>query len=217
MVWTIRWPDQKTYFKIQISRNSQISFWKPNYFSRQAIPKVMGALDSVNKGEFWLWFWNDLNIFLTRWKRPIFKTLLSQFMRNIRKFPYERIAFFVAKQHQIVFVLHSTYPRNTPYRVWFGLDNSLTRSKKPIFKIQISRNSQTSLWKPNYFPRQAIPKAICALDSVYTWELWLWVGIDLNNFLTRWKNLFLKFYNRNLFERIANFRSKKKTFFLDKQ
>ena len=34
---------------------------------------------------------------------------------------------------KIFFALHSHYTGDTPYRVWFDLDNSLTRWKKNFF------------------------------------------------------------------------------------
>ena len=43
-------------------------------------------------------------------------------------FPRQAIA-------KILFVLDSKYTGDTPYRVWFDLDNSLTRWKRPIFKM----------------------------------------------------------------------------------
>ena len=35
---------------------------------------------------------------------------------------------------KFLFVLQSSYPWDTRYRVWFDLNNSLTRRKRPIFK-----------------------------------------------------------------------------------
>ena len=58
------------------------------------------------------------------------------------------------------FALHSHYAGDTPYRVWFDLDNSLTRWKRPIFKIPFSRKSISSVWKPNFFPGQNKPQTI---------------------------------------------------------
>ena len=40
-----------------------------------------------------------------------------------------------------LFALRSHYTGATPYRIWFDLDNSLTRWKIPIFKISFSQNS----------------------------------------------------------------------------
>ena len=66
---------------------------------------------------------------------------------------------------KILFALYSHYTGDTPYRVCFDLDNSLTRWKKLIFKIPFSRNSKSSVWKPNFFPKQAKPKIFFASYS----------------------------------------------------
>ena len=43
LIWTFAWPDEKEIFlkfaKIRISRNSQNSVWKPNFFLGQLIQK----------------------------------------------------------------------------------------------------------------------------------------------------------------------------------
>ena len=85
---------------------------------------------------------------------------------NVRKanfFPRQAIP-------KILFVLHSRYTWDTPYRVWIDLDNSLSRRKRPIFKIRYLRNSQISVRKTNFFPTQAIPKILFVLDSSYPWD-----------------------------------------------
>ena len=58
----------------------------------------------------------------------------------------------------ILFVSESTYPEDAPYQVWFDLNNFLTRWKRPIFKIPFWRNSKSSVWNTNFFPRQANQK-----------------------------------------------------------
>ena len=82
-------------------------------------------------------------------------------LREIRKIPYENPIFFPRQAiPNTLFALHCHYTGDIQYRVWFDLDNSLTRWKKEIFlklaKICNSRNSQNSVWKP-IFSRQAIP------------------------------------------------------------
>ena len=47
--------------------------------------------------------------------------------------------FFLGTLYQNFFALHSHYTGDTPYRVWFDLDNSLTRLKK--IKFSKIRNS----------------------------------------------------------------------------
>ena len=99
---------------------------------------------------------------------------------------------------KILFVLESRYTVDTPYRVWFDLDNSLTRRKRPIFKIRYLRNSQISVWRTNFFPRQAIAKILFVLDSRYTVDTPYRVWFDLDNSLTRRKRPIFKIrYLRN--------------------
>ena len=88
--------------------------------------------------------------------------------------------------------LHSHYTGGTPFRVWFDFDNSLTRWKRPIFKIPFSRNSKSSIWKPNFFPRQAKQKILFALHCQYAGDTQYRVWFDLGNSLTRWKRPIFK-------------------------
>ena len=92
---------------------------------------------------------------LVQWKRPFFKigysgnTQISVWNTNF--FPRQPIA-------KTIFVLHSNYTGDTPYLVWVDLDNSLVRWKRPIFNICYSGNTEISVWKTYFFPRQAISK-----------------------------------------------------------
>ena len=73
---------------------------------------------------------------------------------NTNFFPRQPIA-------KILFVLHSNYTGDTPYPVWFDLDNSLVRWKRPFFNICHSGNTEISVWKTYSFTRQAISKFLC--------------------------------------------------------
>ena len=188
-----RW--KSPIFKINYSRNSQISVWKTNFFPRQAIPNILFVLHSTYTRDTPCRVWFDLNNSLTRWKKPIFKINYSRNSQNsvwkTNFFPRQAIP-------KILFVLHSTYPGYTPYRVWFGLNNSLTRWKSPIFKIIYLKQWQISVWKINFFPRQAIPKIRSVLHFRNTWDTSCRVWFDLNNSLTRWKRPIFKInYSRN--------------------
>ena len=103
---------------------------------------------------------------------------------EIRNFPYEKPAFLLGKLYQKFFVLHSNYNNDTPYRVWFGLHSSWTRSNRPIFKIPYSRNSKNSVWNPyeilTFFTRQIIAKTFFVLHSTYTGDTKCrnWFGLD---------------------------------------
>ena len=59
--------------------------------------------------------------------------------------------FFPGKAKPIFFALHSHYAGDTPYRVCFDSDNSLTRWKIPLFKFPFSRNLKSSVWNTNFF------------------------------------------------------------------
>ena len=92
-------------FKIRYLRNSQISVWNTNFFPRQAIPKILFVLPSTYPGDTPYRVWFDLNNSLTRWKRPIFKFLI----RENRKFPYEKLTFFLAELHQKFFLFYTLH------------------------------------------------------------------------------------------------------------
>ena len=96
----------------------------------------------------------------------------------------------------IFFVLESTYPEDTPYQVWFDLNNFLTRLKKPVFKIPFSRNWKSSVWNTNFFPRQATPKILFVFILITLVILPAEIGLI---WTTSWpvkKDLFLKFLFR---------------------
>ena len=98
---------------------------------------------------------------------------------------------------KVLFALHSTYTGDTPFQVWFDLNNSLTQRKRPVFKSRYSQNSQIFVRKTNVFPIQAIAKILFLLHPTYTGYTPFQVWFNLNNFLTQWKKeLFLKFFIR---------------------
>ena len=172
---------KRPIFEIRYLGNSQISVWKTNFFPMQAIPKILFVLDSRYTGDTPYRVWFDLDNSLTRSKRPIFEI---RYLRNSQISVWKTNFFPRQAIPKILFVLRSRYPWNTPYRVWFDLDNSLTLSKRPIFEIRYLRNSQISVWKTNFFPRQAIPKILFVLRSRYPWNTPYRVWFDLDNSLT---------------------------------
>ena len=66
-------------------------------FPRQAIAKIVFVLHSRYTWDTPYRVWFDLNNSLIRLKRPIFKILLTQFIRNNLKFPYDKLTFFLDK------------------------------------------------------------------------------------------------------------------------
>ena len=188
-----RW--KRPNFKIPFSRISNSSVWKPNFSPRQAKPKILFALHCHYTGDTQYRVWFDLDNSLTRWKRTIFKIRENSQYAKFAKFRM-KTHFFLGKQYQQLFALHCHYTGDTPYWVWFDLDNSLTDENELFLKfakICTSRNSQNSVWKPILFLRQAIPKKTfcCTLIAlvIHNTEFGL-IG------KTHWpdeKELFLKF------------------------
>ena len=88
------------------------------------------------------------------------------------------------------------------------MDNSLTRWRKPIVKIPFSRNSKSSVWKPNFFPRQAKERILFPLHFHYTGDTQCRVWFDLGNSLTRWKTIIFEILKNSQFARFAKFRMK---------
>ena len=115
-------------------------------------------------------------------------------IREICKFTYENLTFFLRQaKAKNLFLLHSIYTGDTPYQVWFNLDNFLIQSKITIIKIRSSRNSQISLWKLNFLARQAIPKTLFVLHSNYTGDTPYWAWLIWTAPWPDEKDLFLKF------------------------
>ena len=73
---------------------------------------------------------------------PLFGYLKKTYFQNylfeiMAKFSLKSYLFFPRQAiAKITFILHSSYTGDTQYRVWFYLDNSLTRLKRPFFKIR---------------------------------------------------------------------------------
>ena len=136
---------------------------------------------------------------------------------KLAKFRIKSLFSSYASYTNNFFALHSHYTGDTPYRVWFDLDNSLTRWKRIIFKIL--KNSQfakfaKSRMKNCFFPRQALPKFF-ALHSHYTGDTPYRVWFDLDSSLTRRKRIIFKILKNSQFAKFAKFRMKN-CFFLDK-
>ena len=120
------------------------SVWISSFFTRQAIAKIHFVLQSTYAGYTPCPVWLDLDISLTRSKRPIFKICYS---RNSQISEFANFANNRTLSERL-FLLHSTYTGDTPFRVWSNLNNFLTQWKRTIFKIPYSRNSKISVWKP---------------------------------------------------------------------
>ena len=89
-------------------------------------------------------------------------------IRGIRKIPYEN-PFFPRQALKIFFASHSHQTVDAPYRVWFDLDNSLTRWKRPFLKFFFLRNSKSSVCNTNFFPDTVYQKIFCFTLSLHWW------------------------------------------------
>ena len=179
------------FSKFRNSRNSQNSVWKTIFFLGKQYQQLL-ALDCHYIGDTQYRVWFDLDNSLTRWRR----TFLKFIFREICKIPYKNPLFFRGKLYQFYFALHCHYNGDTQYRVWFDLDNSLTRWNTTIFKIL--KNSQFAKFakfrmKTQLFPRQALPILFCFTLSLHWWysiPSLIWFGQLLDPLK---KNFFLKF------------------------
>ena len=115
-------PVKKAILKI-LFREIQSSVWKIKFFPRQAILKIL-FLHSNYTGDTPCQVLFDLNNSVTRWKTPVFKI---PFSRNSKSFVWNNN--FLPRQAipKILFFFHSKYTGDTPCRVWFDLNTSLTR------------------------------------------------------------------------------------------
>ena len=207
LIWANPWPDEKDLFlKFLFREILKVLYENPTFFLGKLYQKYfllynLTILVILNT-EFGL-------IWTTPW--PDAKELFLKFskIRNSRKSQNSvwKPKFFLGTLYHF-FALHWWY--SIPRLVWFG--QLLNRWKKPIFKTSFSRNSKSSVWKPNLFPNQAKPKILFALYSHYTGDTPYRVWFDLDNSLTRWKNLFLKV----LFREIQKVLYENPTFFLRK-
>ena len=89
--------------------------------------KILSVLDSTYTGDTPYRVWFHLDNSLIQRNRPILKfnncnlfEIIANFRMKINFFPRQAMT-------KILFVLDSRYKCDTPYRVWFDLDNSLIR------------------------------------------------------------------------------------------
>ena len=181
LIWTTRWHDEK---KNKILKNSQFAKFakfrmKTQLFPRRAQPNffllfTLIALVILHTAFGLIW--------TTPW--PAEKKLKFSKIRNSRNSQnsvWKPNFFLGALNQNFFFAFYSHYTGDTPYRVWFDLDNSLTRWKK--IKIRNPPNSQNSVWKPNFFLGALNQKFFCFTLSLHWWysiPRLVWFGQLLN-------------------------------------
>ena len=192
LIWRTSWPDKKGLFLKFLFREIQkvpyeiLTFFLVKLYQKLFLFYVLITLVILH-AKFGL-------IWTTRW--PDEKNLLLKLIfREIQKVPYEILtsrlilnestfdtpwklggSFFLSQSLPTLRILHTKFGL-----IW----RTSWPEKRPIFNIPFSRNSKSSVWKSNLFPRQAIPKTLFVLHSNHTGDTPCRVWLDLNNSLTR--------------------------------
>ena len=208
LIWTTPWPAEKKikFSKIRNSRNSQNSVWKPNFF--------LGALNQfffcfTLSLHWWysiprlVWFGQLLDPV----KKIFFKILkISQFAK-FAKFRMKNL--FFPRRAQPNFFLLFTLISLVILHTAFGLiwTTPWPAEKKLKFsKFRNSRNSQNSVWKPNFF-LGALNHFFCFTLSLHWWysiPRLVWFG----QLLDPMKKIFFKILKISQFAKFAKFRMK---------
>ena len=189
---------KKTYFLKFLIREirvySRISVWKPRFFPRQALPKILFVSNSRCTGDTPYRNWFGLKKFLIRRKRPIFKIRYS---RN-SQISYEILTFFPTQAIQKNLVASdSRCAGNTPYRVLFDLDKYLIRWKRPVLKFVIREIRKFPYEILIFFVHKLYQKILLIQTLVSQGILHTEIG---SVWITSWpfqKDLFLKLFFGN--------------------
>ena len=151
---------------------------KTQLFPRHALPKIFCFTLSLH---WWysiprlVWFGQLLN--------PMKKNLFLKFLfHEILKIPYEKPNFFPRPALPIfsLYTLSTLLILNTEFGlIW----TTPWPAEKKISKIRNSRNSQNSVWKPNFFLGALYQKFFCFTLSLHWWysiPRLVWFGQLLN-------------------------------------
>ena len=122
MIWTTPWPvEEDLFLKLVIREIRKFSYEKLTFFLGKQYKKfvlfytfdTLGILHT-EFGSIWTTPWPD--------EKVLFLKLI---IRETRKFPYEKLTSFLCyTKNSFCFTLY--IPWDTPYQVWFLLDNSRT-------------------------------------------------------------------------------------------
>ena len=131
LFWTIFWPNEKDLFlKFLYHEVKKIPYKITTFFTMQAIAKTSFVSHSFYAGNTPCRVWFHLDNSMTQSKRTLFKIPFSRNSKNSVWNAYKTLTTFVAKLQNKFIFLHSTCTGNTPYKVWFNLDNLFIQSKK---------------------------------------------------------------------------------------
>ena len=200
-------PMKRKFFKIL--KNSQFAKFakfriKNHFFPRHSIPTTFCFPLSLH-----CWYSIPSLVWFGQLLDPLKKNLKFSKIRNSRNSHYSvwKPKFFLARSTKKFFDLHSYYTGDTPYRVWFNLDNSLTRWKKPVFKILFLEIRKIPYENPIFFRGKFHQFFFCFTLSFHWWysiPSLVWFGQLLDPI----KMIFFKILKISQFAKFAKFRMK---------
>ena len=128
------------------------------------------------------WIWT------TPW--PDQKELFLKFViREIRKFRYEKLTFFLNKLYQNLFFFYTLPTQGILHYEFGSIWTTFWPNEKELFLkfliLEIQKFPYETVWISNYFTRQAIAKIHLILQSTYTGDTPFQVWFNLNNIVTQ--------------------------------
>ena len=210
LIWTTPWPDEKDlYLKLFIWNNSKFPYEKRTFFLGKLYQKfvlfytfdTLGILHA-EFGSIWTTPWPD--------EKDLFLKLI---IRDILKFPYEKLNFFQGKLYQQYFLFYTLHTLGILHTEFGLIWTTPWPDEKDLYlKLFIWNNSKFPYEKRTFFLGKLYQK--CVL--FYTFDT---LGILHAEFGLFWtipwpdeKDLFLKLIIRE----ILKFPYEKLTFFLGK-
>ena len=210
LVWTTPWPDQKDLFlKLFIRNNSKFPYEKLTFFLGKLYQKFFLFYTLVTHGILYTEFGL---VWTTPW--PDQKDLfLKLFIWNNRKFPYEKLTFFLGKLYQKFFLFYNLVTHGI-LDTEFGLvwTTPWPEQKDLFLKLFIRNNSKFPYEKLPFFLGKLYQKFFLFYNLVTHGILDTEFGLVWTTPWPDQKDLFLKLFIRNN----SKFPYEKLTFFLGK-
>ena len=166
-IWTTPWPAEKK-IKSRNPRNSQNSVWKPNFFLGALNQKFFCFTLSLH----W-WYSIPRLVWFGQLVDPMKKKIKILKNSQFAKFAKFRMKTQLFPRHALpkIFLLYTLITLVILHTA-FGLiwTTPWPAEKKLKFsKISNSRNSQNSVWKPNFFLGALNQNFFCFLLSLHWW------------------------------------------------
>ena len=146
-------------------------------------------------------------------KKNFFKKQQKFAFRENRKIPYEKPIFFSRQAiPKVFFALHFHYTVDSLFRVWYDLNNSLTRWRGPVFNIPFSRKSKVPYEILTFFLGKMYQKFFLLYTFITLVTIHPKLGLILTTSWPDEKELFLKFARTRNSRNSQNFVWKTKIF-----